>query len=132
MRLARITARATGVTERRSTSELMVADPDVRKALRFIRENADRQIQVADVVRASRLSHRALNDRFHTEVGSSVLKQVTRARVAHISRLLTETRMRVHEIAAAVGYDDERHIARYFKRATGVTPQEYRRKYVLP
>jgi LacI family transcriptional regulator len=132
MRGVRITARATGVKERLSTSVLTVADPDVRKALRFIRENADRPVQVADVVRASRLSHRALNDRFHTGVGGSILTHVTRARVAHISRLLTETQMRVHEIADVVGYEDERHISRYFKRATGLTPQEYRRKYAMP
>ena len=38
----RIMAHATGVTARQSTNVLMVRNADVRKALRFIRENAGR------------------------------------------------------------------------------------------
>jgi LacI family transcriptional regulator len=49
----RITAHATGVTVRQSTSVLMVRKADVRRALRFIRENAGRPIRVADVVKAT-------------------------------------------------------------------------------
>lgn len=128
----RITAHATGVTVRQSTSVLMVRDAEVRKALRFIRENAGRLIQVADIVDVTDLSHRALNDRFHAELDASILKQLTRARIAYIARLLTETDMRIHEIATTVGYEDDRHFSRYFKRATGLTPQAYRRKHLPP
>lgn len=124
-----ICAAAAGVTARQSTSVLMTEDPEVREALRFIREHAGRPLRVTDVVRATSLSHRALNARFHAACGCSILKQVTRARIDHIARLLAETTMRIHEIAAMIGYEDERHIARYFKRATGMTPQAYRRQY---
>jgi LacI family transcriptional regulator len=128
----RIVAHATGVTVRHSTSVLMIRDNDVRKAMRFIRENANRFIRVADVVNATDLSHRTLNERFHQECGGSIIKQLTRARIAHISNLLTETQMRIHEIATMVGYEDDRHFARYFKRATGLTPQAFRRKHSSP
>jgi LacI family transcriptional regulator len=128
----RIMAHATGVTARQSTNVLMVRNADVRKALRFIRENAGRPIRVADIVRVTDLSHRTLNDQFHSELGCSIIKQLTRARIAYISRLLTDTEMRIHEIATVVGYEDDRHFSRYFKRATGLTPQAYRRKHAPP
>jgi LacI family transcriptional regulator len=128
----RITAHATGVTARQSTNVLMVRNADVRKALRFIRENAGRPIRVADIVKITDLSHRTLNDRFHSELGCSIIKQLTRSRITYISRLLTETEMRIHEIATVVGYEDDRHFSRYFKRATGLTPQAYRRKHAPP
>lgn len=127
-----IVAHATGVTARQSTNVLMVRSADVRKALRFIRENAARPIRVADIVKVTNLSHRTLNDRFHLELGCSINKQLTRARIAYISRLLTETEMRIHEIATLVGYEDDRHFSRYFKRATSLTPQAYRRKHTPP
>jgi two-component system response regulator YesN len=73
-----------------------------------------------------------LNDQFHSELGCSIITQLTRARIAYISRLLTETEMRIHEIATVVGYDDDRHFSRYFKRVTGLTPQAYRRKHAPP
>ncbi len=125
----RILASAVGITPRQSTSILLTQDPEVRKALLYIREHADRPLLVSQVVAATSISHRALNSRFHAECGCSILKQVTRARIDHISRLLTETTMRICEIAEMVGYNDERHIGRYFKRSTGMTPKAYREKY---
>jgi LacI family transcriptional regulator len=128
----RVLAPAVGVAARQSTDILMVRDPDVRAALRFIRENVSRPIQVRNIVKATNLSHRTLNDRFYQECGSSILKQLTNARVAHISRLLRETTLPVGEIARMVGFDSDRHFARYFRRAIDQTPQEYRRKHSPP
>jgi LacI family transcriptional regulator len=128
----RIIAHATGITARQSTDVLMVQNTEVRKALRFIRENANQPIQVSDVVAATKLSHRSLNEQFHSELGGSIVKQLTRARIDYICRLLSDTDMRVQEIAFTVGYHDDRHFARYFKRATGLTPQAYRRKISPP
>ncbi len=125
----RITAPVDKITIRQSTNVLMTRDEEVRKALRFIQENAANQIQVADVVSATSLSHRGLNDRFYAECKTSIVKQLTRVRINYISRLLLETDMRINEIADMSGYEDVRHISRYFKRATGFTPREYRRKY---
>jgi LacI family transcriptional regulator len=128
----RIHAQATGVNPRQSTDVLMVRHADVRKALRFIRENVNRPIQVNDVVRATGLSHRGLSDRFNAELGCSIIEQLTRVRITFICRLLTDTDLQIQEIAKAVGYEDDRHFSRYVKRATGFTPQAYRRKFVLP
>lgn len=128
----RIIAKAVNVTARQSTTVLMVDDPEVRKALQFVRENADRPVQVSDVVKATSLSHRALNVRFRASLNCSINTQMTRSRIGYISRLLTETDLRIFEIADISGYDDDRHISRYFKRATGMTPQAYRRKYTAP
>jgi LacI family transcriptional regulator len=128
----RIMAHATGVSARQSTNVLMVRHANVRKALRFIRENAGRPIGVADIVKATDLSHRTLNDQFHSELGCSIMKQLTSARIGYVCRLLTETELRIHEIATVVGYEDDRHFSRYFKRATGLTPQAYRRKHAPP
>ena len=128
----RILAQATGITPRQSTDLLMVRNPGVRKALCFIRENANRPIRVTDVVRAAGVSHRALNDQFNAELNCSIVEQLTRARISCICRLLADTDMQVQEIAEAVGYKDECHFSRYVKRATGLTPQAYRRKILLP
>jgi LacI family transcriptional regulator len=128
----RILAPAVGITARQSTDILMVPDADVRTALRFIRENAGRPIQVRDVVRATNLSHRTLNDRFYRYCGSSILKQLTNYRIAHISLLLRETDLPIGEIAKKVGFDSDHHFARFYRRATKSTPHEYRRKCSPP
>lgn len=128
----RVLARAVGVVARQSTNILMVPDADVRNALRFMRENVNRPIQVRDVVRATNLSHRTLNDRFYRHCGSSILKQLTNMRVTHISRLLRETELPISEVARKVGFESDHHFSRFYRRATGVTPSEYRRNTSLP
>ena len=51
----RIVAHATGITARQSTDVLMVQNKEVRKALRFIRENTNQPIRVSDVVDATEM-----------------------------------------------------------------------------
>jgi two-component system response regulator YesN len=84
------------------------------------------------VVRHAGLSHRALNDLFHRELGASIGQYLTNARIHHISHLLVDTEMQVQEVALAVGYEDDRHFSRYFKRSTGVTPLAFRRRHLTP
>ena len=132
MRGQRIIAQVRGVATRQSTDVLMIENQEVRKALRYIRENINHPIRVADVVKAGSLSHRALNDQFYKELGSSVGRQLTRARIDYICRLLSDTDMQIQEIATTVGYDDDRHFSRYFKRSTGLAPQAYGRRISPP
>lgn len=128
----RVVAPVSGVNVRHSTDMLMIKNPVVRRALRFIRDNANRQIQVRDVVSATGLNHRTLNAHFHAELGTSIGKHLSQARVDVISKLLIDTDMRIQEIAHMVGHEDDRHFARYFKRMTGVTPKAYRKKMSTP
>ena len=102
-------------------------DEEVVKALRFIRENSDRLIQVEDVVEATWLSHRTLHDRFCRAVGHSLITEVNRRRADHIARLLITTNAPIHHIARSIGYENAGHMARFFHRETGLTPLAYRR-----
>lgn len=127
-----VIARAAGVAVRQSTNILMVQHPALRKALQFIRENITHPVQVSDIVRAAGLSHRALNELFQRELGTSIGKYLTRARIKHISYLLLNSSLQIQEVADAVGYEDIQHFSRYFKHSTGLTPLAYRRKMLVP
>jgi LacI family transcriptional regulator len=124
----KITAFATGVATRQSTDLLATDDEPVGDALRFIRQNQNRLISVGEVVEASKLSHRTLNDRFHMAIGHSILQEINRVRAQHIARLLMETNLSIKQIARSLGYSSNAHIARYFNRITGLTPLAYRQK----
>lgn len=117
------------VVSRKTTETLVVADAVVARALRFIRENANRDIRVADLPVASGVSRRALQDRFRQYLSRTPLEEIHRCRVERIARLLVDTEMTVREIAAASGFDLDAHVSRFFSRQTGTTPLEYRRKY---
>ncbi len=124
-----VIARASRVVGRRSTDMTAVDDPEVAKALHFIRQNPHRIIQVGDVVRATSLSRRSLADRFARTLGRSISDQINRRRVEQIMRVLTTTNRSIAQIAEDIGYFSDKHIARYFCRQTGMTPRAYRKKH---
>ena len=49
-------------------------------------------------------------------------------RMREAKKLLTETDMKIIEISQAVGYDNEKHFMKIFKRKTGVTALKYRKE----
>jgi LacI family transcriptional regulator len=123
-----VTVHPTREVRRQSTDILAIQDPFMLRALRFIRENSNRNIRVHEVSSAARLSLRALQDRFWQELGHTPLEEVHRSRVDRIAQLLLETNMSVGEIGRACGFDEPSHVARFFARRTGMTPLAYRQK----
>ena len=119
----------THVLTRMSTDIMAVSDGDISAAVRFIRNNAGRFIQVDDVVRATALSRRVLEKRFRGILRRSIYREIRRVRVNYIVQLLVATDMSVTEIAQKSGFDGIEHISRYFRKETGMSLQGYRKKY---
>jgi len=124
-----IPVRPRHIVTRMSTDMLAVTDKDVAAALRFIRRNPNRLIQVGDVVEATNVSRRVLEKRFKTMLRRSVHQEIRRVRVNNIIQLLVGTDMSVTDIAAHCGFDGVEHIARYFRKETGASLREYRKRY---
>ena len=110
-----------------STDLIAINDVNLVKAVRFIRENSKRLIQVKDVVAVSGTLRRILQDRFRDALNRTVLEEIHRCRSQLISRMLADTDLTVSAIASAVGYENDVHLARFFSRNTSHTPSEYRR-----
>ena len=119
----------THVITRQSTDILAIEDSNVTEAVRFIRQHSKELIQVTDVVAASTLSRRVLEQRFRDIIGRSVLSEIRRVRVEIITQMLMDTTLSVSQIALALGYSGVSHVARYFQREKGMNPLVYRKKY---
>jgi LacI family transcriptional regulator len=124
-----IPVQPTHIVTRMSTDMLAVTDPDVAAALGFIRRHANRLIQVDNVVEATAASRRVLEKRFKAILHRSVHQEIRRIRVNNIVRLLVGTDLSVADIAAHCGFDGVEHIARYFRKETGVSLREYRKRH---
>ncbi|MFH1371648.1 MAG: XylR family transcriptional regulator [Planctomycetota bacterium] len=115
------------VVTRQSTNIVAVEDKLVSQALNFIHQNAQRLIQVEDVVKALSVSRRNLHDKFMKALRRSVYDEIRRVRIDLISQMLLETDLPISDIAFNLGYDNTNHIARYFKQKMGLSPLEYRK-----
>ncbi|MDQ6417950.1 response regulator [Paenibacillus sp. LHD-117] len=65
--------------------------------------------------------------RLYKQITSEGLSDyIMAARVAKATELLQENRLKIHDISKAVGFLSDQSFYRFFRKATGVTPQECR------
>jgi len=105
---------------------LAIDDADVAYALRFIRENACRGINVSDVLSQVPLSRRALESRFRKTTGRTPHEEITRLRINRVKQLLCETNLTLTEIAARTGFRHDEYLSVAFKKIVGVPPSKFR------
>ena len=64
---------------------------------------------------------------FKKELGMTFTDYVTKKRMEHAVYLLGSTGMRVSAVAQSCGISDDNYFTKLFKRATGMTPIQYRK-----
>jgi len=129
MKGQKIIVQPTSVITRQSTDILAMDDVEVAAAVRYIREHAQTMIQVRDVVDATALSRRSLEQRFRKVLDRSILDEIKRVHIEQVTRMLIETNYSVKKIALILGHQGTENISRYFKQFTGLNPSEYRQKF---
>ena len=107
-------------------------DAAIAAAQRWIAANAAVANPVERMIEQSGLAARTFKRRFRTATGETPIAYVQRLRVERAKRLLEQTTDPIEEISWAVGYEDPASFRRLFKRLTGLTAGEYRRRFWLP
>ncbi|TFG50569.1 MAG: helix-turn-helix domain-containing protein [Candidatus Brocadiia bacterium] len=123
-----IVAKPTQVVIRQSTDVSAIDDTEVAAAMRFIRSHARQKIQVGDVVESGTVSRRELERRFKKVLSRSILDEIRSTRVNEVAMMLVDTNVSISNIALQLGFSSVEHIARYFRKQKGISPQAYRRK----
>ncbi len=99
----------------------------VTRAQEFVREHAADRIAVADVAAAVGFHPDHLSHLFRRELGETVGGYLARCRIERARELLAHSNAPIAAVAAGVGFTDPRYFSRFFRRATGMSPREYRR-----
>lgn len=68
---------------------------------------------------------------FHRVEGCTFCKYLTRVRLAHVCRLLTQSNYLVSDIAMQVGFNSSAYLISIFRKEYGLTPNAYRAMYTL-
>jgi LacI family transcriptional regulator len=117
------------IISRQSTDILAIEDSEVKKAIKFIEENAIKPICVDDVVDATTLSRRVLENRFRDLLKTSILEQVHSYRAGLIAKMLVETDLSISQITSKLGYDTPANFSRFFLKQKKMSPLAYRKKF---
>ncbi|MDZ7723899.1 MAG: DNA-binding transcriptional regulator [candidate division KSB1 bacterium] len=119
----------THVVQRQSSDILAVNDPEVARAIAFIRKNAKNKLFVKDVVKTTCLSRRTLERRFKESIHRTIYSEIRRMRIELIAKMLIETDLPVSQISSIFDFTDLEHISRYFKIEKGLSLREFRKRY---
>ncbi len=118
-----------GIAARKSTDVIYAGDPAVARALRFIREQALRNPYVSEVARAAGIARTALQTRFRSVVGRTILHEIQRTQLARAQELLTTTDLPLAMIAEQCAFPNSQRFSVVFRQRLGLSPSSYRRQY---
>ena len=119
----------TTIISRQSTDIFAIKDTYVLTALRYISDNINDKIQVADVLSNVPLCRRSLEKRFTTIIGRSIYQEILHQKMERATFLLLATKLSVFDIAIQCGLDDDKNFSRLFQKMRNYTPLQYRKKF---
>jgi transcriptional regulator GlxA family with amidase domain len=97
-------------------------------ALEYVVANYGRSLKVGDLARRADLSPSQLQREFRRLFGMTVGDYILRLRLLMARRRLRTTTDAVGRIATECGFYDQAHFTRAFRKYTGQTPLDYRRR----
>lgn len=101
----------------------------VWKVQRYMEEHLGEEFSREEIAEQVFLNPAYLSRLFRRETGFSLTDYLVRLRIDRARIGLEKTNERISDIALAVGYANFSHFSKLFKKITGFTPQEYRKKY---
>ncbi|MFC5469845.1 response regulator [Cohnella suwonensis] len=99
--------------------------PLVDKVKKWIDRHFHEPISLTNASESVGISESYLSRLFAKETGETFIEYVTRKRVETAIQMMGSG-MKIYEIAEKVGYPNQGHFSKIFKKVTGKTPLEYR------
>ncbi len=102
--------------------------PVVDRAITYIQSHLTDRLSVDDISANAGYSPSYFSHIFTSETGMSPYQFVVKSRVEHAQQLLKTTRLAVQEIAFQCGFNSAANFCYTFRRVTGASPHEYRKR----
>ena len=98
---------------------------NVSRAVDYIHNNLSRKLTIDEVSSEVGMSRSRFSAAFHKETGMTFSTFLANCRVEKAKKILNNTVFNLSEIASELGFFDQSHFTRTFKKITGVTPSQY-------
>lgn len=116
------------LVRRKSTRRLALNDARMDRALERIRREACMGLKAADVIEEIGLPRRMAERWFRQATGTSILSEINRIRLERACSLLKQQDFPISLIAAQCGWKTDVFLKRLFKRTTGMTMRDWRKR----
>ena len=99
----------------------------LRRSIEFIQAHLESDLRLRDLANEARISSSHFIRGFRQSTGKTPYQFLLHQRVERACSLMRDHRTPLTEVALASGFADQHHLARVFRRITGMTPSSYRR-----
>ena len=106
-----------------------MSDYYIKEALNYIEQNFQNEITIEDIAGVCGINRSYFGKIFHNSIGCSPQEFLMKYRMAKATELLKLTSLSIAEIGSAVGYVNQLHFSRAFKKINGVSPREWRNQH---
>lgn len=97
--------------------------------IRFINTNlSDINLSLRSISDFSSLVPTYICAIFKAETGKTIRQYITGARMEKAKELLIGNKLKIHRVAALIGYADPKYFAKLFRKNVGITPSQYRER----
>ncbi len=101
---------------------------EVERATHYFNENYNQQIIIEEYARERAMTANWFIQSFRKITKFTPMQYILSLRMINAMNLIETTNYNITQIAAAVGYDNSMYFSRIFKKHTGMTPTEYKRR----
>ena len=101
----------------------------VNTVVQYINEHFSENISISDIAKEIYCSESYLQHIFKNEIGKSIVEYINFTRINAAIKYLKLENMQIKEISDKIGFNDYNYFSRVFKKNTGMTPIEYRKKF---
>lgn len=93
----------------------------------YIEKNHYKPIRLEDVSQEVCISENYLNTLFKSIAGKTIIQYIAEYKIDKAKNLLKNSNDTIQGIASRLGYYDQYHFSKAFKKATGISPTQYRK-----
>ena len=105
------------------------SDEPIKKAQQYIEDHFDEKLSIRNLAEMVHLNGRSFLRRFKKATSNTPVEYIQRVKVEAAKKKLEATSEAIFEIMYSVGYNDEKAFRNIFRKYSGLSPKEYRKKY---